>query len=96
MKNYFGTQLNSTEVKKVPSYWTIEFDALDWIPSYFSPNGVQFLVFLEMSHFFQFSELERKNGAFQKKHGINFKTEKEPKMKFFDFGALKINALAIT
>ena len=27
--------------------------------------------------------------AFQKKHGINSKTEKEPKMKFFDFGGFK-------
>ena len=25
----------------------------------------------------------------KKKHVINFKTEKEPKMKFFDFGAFK-------
>ena len=31
----------------------------------------------------------RKNGAY-KKHVINFKTERELKMKFFDFGAFQI------
>ena len=48
---------------------------------------------------FQFSESDRKNGAFQekrtkkarsrKKHVINFKTRKEPKMNMFDFGAFQ-------
>ena len=32
----------------------------------------------------------KKVGHFEKKHVINFKTEKEPKMKFFDFGAFKM------
>ena len=39
-----------------------------------------------MPHFFPISESDRKNGA-KNKHVINFKTQKEPKMKFFDFGA---------
>ena len=38
------------------------------------------------AHFRPFSESDRKNEAFQKKHLINLKTEKQPKMKFFDFG----------
>ena len=35
-----------------------------------------------------------KNGAF-KKHVIKFETEKEPKLKFYDFGAFAKNAYAI-
>ena len=31
----------------------------------------------------------KKVGHFKKKHAINFKTEKEPKRKFFDFGAFE-------
>ena len=33
----------------------------------------------------------RKLGISKKMHVINFKTEKEPKMIFFDFGAFQIN-----
>ena len=45
---------------------------------------------------FPFSESDRKNGTFQKKHVINLKTEKEPKMKFFRFWGISKNAYAIT
>ena len=38
---------------------------------------------------------EHKKLGHLKKHVISFKTEKEPKLKFFDFGAFK-NAYAIT
>ena len=31
----------------------------------------------------------KKTGNFEKKHVINFKTENEPKMKLFDFGAFQ-------
>ena len=41
-------------------------------------------------------ESDRKNGTFQKKHVINLKTEKEPKMKFFRFWGISKNAYAIT
>ena len=45
------------------------------------------------AHFRPFSESDRKNEAFQKKHQINLKTEKQPKMKF---SAAFKNAYAIT
>ena len=32
---------------------------------------------------------DSKNGAFRKKHVINFETLKQPQMKFFDFGAFQ-------
>ena len=41
-----------------------------------------------MPHF-SFLILKWENGAFQKKHVINFEKEKELKMKFFDFGAFQ-------
>ena len=42
-----------------------------------------------LSYVRNFLESDRKNGAFKKKHVINFKAEKEPKMKFFDCGAFQ-------
>ena len=41
-----------------------------------------------------FKKTETKN--IQKKHVINFKTEKEPKTELFDFGIPKFYAKAIT
>ena len=34
-------------------------------------------------------EIKKEWGISKEKHVINFKTEKEPKMKFFDFGAFQ-------
>ena len=41
---------------------------------------------VKMDHF---KNIEHKKVGHLKKHVINLKTEKEPKMKFFDFGAFQ-------
>ena len=41
---------------------------------------------VKMGHF---KNIEYKKVGHLKKHVINLKTEKEPKMKFFDFGAFQ-------
>ena len=42
--------------------------------------------------FFPFSESDQEKWSISNNwHVINFKTEKEPKIKFFDFGAFQIN-----